>query len=200
VTLDGDARTFAISPTDVTIKREQRQVTVEEVVPSVIEPSFGIGRIMFAVFEHNFRAREGDNELRQFIALPPLIAPIKCSVLPLSNKPELRAFVDSVCECVRARALIRTGANLVAADASYRTEDSSTSVGKRYARTDEIGIPYGCTIDFDTIHTGTVTLRERDSMTQVRCKVSAPVACVCSYSSYRLTRSARWCRRCALVA
>jgi glycyl-tRNA synthetase len=66
-----------------------------------------------------------------------------------------------------------TGANLVAADASYRTEDSSTSVGKRYARTDEIGIPYGCTIDFDTIHTGTVTLRERDSMTQVRCKVSA---------------------------
>jgi glycyl-tRNA synthetase len=103
VTLDGGAHTFEILPTDVTIKREQRQVNVEEVVPSVIEPSFGIGRIMFAVFEHNFRTRDGDNELRQFIALPPLIAPIKCSVLPLSNKPELRAFVDSVCECASAR-------------------------------------------------------------------------------------------------
>jgi len=171
VTLEGDAGTFALTPADVTIKREQRQVNVEEVVPSVIEPSFGIGRIMFAVFEHNFRARDGADELRQFIALPPLIAPIKCSVLPLSNKPELRAFVDTVC------------ANLIAADMAYRTEDSSTSVGKRYSRTDEIGIPYGCTIDFDTIHTGTVTLRERDSMTQVRCKIDeigALVSALCT--------------------
>lgn len=96
LTIDG--KLFDIAAADVTIKREQRSVTVEDIVPSVIEPSFGINRIMFAVFEHNFRARVGGDELRQFIALPPLVAPIKCSILPLSGKAELKAFVESVCE------------------------------------------------------------------------------------------------------
>ena len=59
---------------------------LQEIIPNVIEPSFGIGRIMYALFEHNFRMREGD-EQRTYLALPPLIAPLKCSVLPLSNNP-----------------------------------------------------------------------------------------------------------------
>jgi glycyl-tRNA synthetase len=61
-------------------------------------------------------------------------------------------------------------------DVSFRVDDSGQSVGKRYARTDEIGIPYGCTIDFDTKTANTVTLRERDTMTQVRLPVSVYVA------------------------
>lgn len=57
-------------------------------------------------------------------------------------------------------------------DVSHKVDDSSGSIGRRYARTDEIAIPYGITIDFDTIATETVTLRERDLMNQVRIPVS----------------------------
>lgn len=56
---------------------------------------------------------------------------------------------------------------------SHRVDDSSVSIGRRYARTDEVGIPFGITIDFDTIETSSVTLRERNSTRQVRLKVSA---------------------------
>lgn len=58
---------------------------------------------------------------------------------------------------------------------SYRVDDSSNSIGRRYARTDEIGIPYGVTVDFDTLETSTVTLRERNSMRQVRIPVSKKI-------------------------
>ena len=69
------------------MKREQKKVHVEEIVPSVIEPSFGIGRIMYALLEHNFRVREND-DARRYFTLPPVIAPLKCSVLPLSGNAE----------------------------------------------------------------------------------------------------------------
>jgi hypothetical protein len=53
---------FLLSPELVSIKRHQKTIHVEEIIPSVVEPSFGIGRIMYALFEHNFRAREGDEQ------------------------------------------------------------------------------------------------------------------------------------------
>ena len=77
------------------MKRFQRKVHVEEVIPSVIEPSFGIGRIMYSLFEHNFIVREGD-EQRTYLSLPPLVAPIKCSVLPLSNNPDFNPIVKEL--------------------------------------------------------------------------------------------------------
>lgn len=55
---------------------------------------------------------------------------------------------------------------------SHRVDDSSVSIGRRYARTDEVGVPFGITIDFDTLKTSTVTLRERNSTRQVRIQVS----------------------------
>lgn len=66
-----------------------------DVIPSVIEPSFGIGRIMYAVFEHNFRVREGD-EQRVWLSLPPSVAPISCSILPLSSNDDFRPFVKKI--------------------------------------------------------------------------------------------------------
>lgn len=68
-----------------------------DVVPSVVEPSFGIGRIMYAVYEHNFRVREGD-EKRTWLALPAPVAPISCSVLPLSNNEQFEPFVKRIGE------------------------------------------------------------------------------------------------------
>lgn len=67
---------------------------------------------------------------------------------------------------------LSTAQNLTKLDISHKIDDSSGSIGRRYARTDEIAIPFGITIDFDTLKTNTVTLRERDSMGQVRINVS----------------------------
>lgn len=89
--------TVTITKNMIKVKRYQKTVHVEEIVPSVIEPSFGIGRIMYALFEHNFRSREGD-EKRTFFALPPIIAPLKCSVLPLSGNDEFMPFVKKLCK------------------------------------------------------------------------------------------------------
>ena len=67
--------------------------------PSVIEPSFGIGRVMYALFEHNFKVREGD-ENRTYFSLPPVIAPIKCSLLPLSNNPDFNPMVAQLSQAL----------------------------------------------------------------------------------------------------
>jgi len=156
--LTGDVQ---ISGDLVTVKRGQKKVHVEEVVPSVIEPSFGIGRIMYAVFEHSFKCRVGD-EQRTFLSLPAVMAPYKCSLLPLSDKPEFAPFIQTL------------STDLTSLGVSHRVDDASGSIGRRYARTDEIAIPFGVTVDFDTLNAApaTATLRERDSMMQVRMLLS----------------------------
>lgn len=141
----------------VSIKDTMKTIHVEEVTPSVIEPSFGIGRIMYAIWEHSFKQREGD-EQRTFLSLPPVIAPYKCSILPLSSRPEFEPLIKQVAADLRRR------------DVSHKIDDSSGSVGRRYARTDEIAVPFGITLDFDTLNQDppSATLRERDSCEQVR--------------------------------
>lgn len=150
---------FALKKEMISIRKEEKRVHVEEITPSVIEPSYGIGRIMYSVLEHSFRQRDGD-EQRTFLALPPLIAPIKCSVLPISANEKLSPIIDEVRE------------ELVKHDLSYRVDDSSGSIGRRYARTDEIGIPFGITVDFESVNSPTtVTLRHAESMEQIRLRV-----------------------------
>jgi len=155
----GDS-TVSLSKDMVAVKRYQKTVHVEEIIPSVIEPSFGVGRIMYALFEHNFKVREGD-EARTYFSLPPVIAPLKCSLLPLSNNPDFAPIVSQLSQ------------SLTQADISHRVDDSSGSIGKRYARTDEVAVPYGITVDFDSLKAPhSVTLRERDSTTQIRIGVT----------------------------
>lgn len=81
----------------VSVKKYQKTIHVEEIIPSVIEPSFGVGRVMYAVFEHNFRCRDND-EQRTYLTLPAIVAPIKCSVLPLSGNTEFHPFVKKLCK------------------------------------------------------------------------------------------------------
>ena len=148
-------------------------------VPSVIEPSFGIGRILYAILEHNFHKREGD-EQRNWLSLPPAIAPISCSVLPLSNNEQFEQYVQDIgmatlhCHTPPIH-ISATGLKLCGI--SHKVDNSSGSIGRRYARTDEIGIPFGITVDFDTLKTKTATLRERDSMQQIRAEVSFENIC-----------------------
>lgn len=155
-TLNVRDKEYIITPDMVAIKRFQKNIHVEEIVPAVIEPSFGIGRIMYAIWEHNFRTRD-DDEMKTFFALPATIAPVKCSVLPLGNNPEFAPFVKEISE------------ELTRYDVSHKVDDSSGSIGRRYVRTDEIAIPFAVTIDFDTLkEPHSVTLRDRDSMEQIR--------------------------------
>ncbi|KAI0226685.1 Glycine--tRNA ligase [Lamellibrachia satsuma] len=144
----------------VPVKRYTKKVHVEEIVPSVVEPSYGVGRIVYALLEHNFWMREGE-EQRTYLALPPVIAPYKCSVLPLSNNPEFTSFVKQI------------SMSLTQHDVSHKVDASSGSIGRRYARTDQIAIPFGITIDFDTVKAPhSATLRERDSMKQIRAEIT----------------------------
>ena len=144
------------------VKRYEKKVFVEEVTPSVIEPSFGVGRIMYSLFEHNFRVRKGKDgekaETRTFFSLPPSVAPVKCSVLPLSNNPEFAPLVK------------RLSKRLTEAEVSHKVDDSSGSIGRRYTRTDEVAIPFGVVVDFDSVrkNPASVTVRDRDTTVQVR--------------------------------
>lgn len=158
----------------VEVKRYQKTLHVEEIIPSVIEPSFGVGRVMYAILEHNFKRREAD-EMRTYLSLPPLVAPLKCSVLPLSGNPEFATFVRELSQ------------GLTKVDVSHKVDDSSGSIGRRYARTDEIAIPFGITVDFDTVKKQSVTLRERDSMGQVRIAMTEVAAVVRDLANGRMT-------------
>merc|ERR1719330_483435 len=174
--LDLDSgKNVAISKDMVSVKKYQKTFHVEEFIPSVVEPSFGVGRIMYALFEHNFKVREGD-EARSYFTLPPVIAPLKCSVLPLSNNADFTPLVT------------RLSQDLVMNDVSHKVDDSSGSIGKRYARTDEIAIPFGITVDFDSLkEPHSVTLRERDTTSQVRIGVDLVAETVRKLSMGRIT-------------
>ncbi|KAE9548749.1 hypothetical protein FO519_008040 [Halicephalobus sp. NKZ332] len=159
-TVESDGKSFTLTKEMVSVKEQEKTLHVEELVPSVIEPSFGIGRILYAVLEHSFRQREND-EQRTYFELKPLVAPYKCVILPISQTKELDPIVNIVHEALTKNQL------------SHRIDDSGISIGKRYARTDELGIPFAITVDFEsTKEPHTVTLRDLPSMLQVRLKVS----------------------------
>ncbi|XP_055085916.1 glycine--tRNA ligase-like [Periophthalmus magnuspinnatus] len=161
ITIETDGKTFKLTKDMVNVKRQQKTLHVEEVVPNVIEPSFGIGRIMYTIFEHTFHVREGD-EQRTYFSFPATVSPYKCSILPLSVNQEFIPFVKALSE-----AMTKNGV-------SHKVDDSSGSIGRRYARTDEVGVSFGITIDFDTVNKTphTATLRDRDSMRQIRAEIT----------------------------
>lgn len=128
--------------------------TKEKIIPRVIEPTFGMDRALLAVIVNSFQ----DDKKRGNIVLKlnPRLAPIKLGVFPLVNK--LKG---------EAKELFDTLKTL------YPTQfDTSGSIGRRYARADEIGIPYCITVDFESRKDKSVTLRDRDSTNQVRVKIA----------------------------
>jgi len=152
-------KSFEVSNDFISFEKVKKRITGEHITPGVIEPSFGIGRILYSILEHAYYTREGDTQ-RSVLSLPPIIAPVKISILPLVNAPELLAFIPKL-------ATLFTSLGI-----SFKVDDVGHAIGRRYARTDEIGIPFGATIDHQTTTDSTVTLRERDTMTQVRIPIS----------------------------
>ncbi|EEE60922.1 hypothetical protein OsJ_14640 [Oryza sativa Japonica Group] len=149
---------------DVTIKKSMVSINMEKkkehqrkFTPSVIEPSFGIGRIIYCLFEHCFYQRPGkaeDEQLNVF-GFPPLVAPIKCTVFPLVKIEKFEVVAKKISKA------------LTAAGISHIIDMTGNTIGKRYARTDEIGVPLAITVD----NTTSVTVRDRDSKDQIRVEV-----------------------------
>ncbi|KAJ7202068.1 hypothetical protein GGX14DRAFT_654690 [Mycena pura] len=144
---------FTIEPGMLTIERKTFKTSVREFTPNVIEPSFGIGRILYCLLEHSFWSREQDVE-RGVLSLPAVVTPTKVLIVPLSARAEFDPLVKEVSMKLRK------------AGVHARVDDSNTSIGKRYARNDELGTAYGVTLDFASVQNGTMTLRERDTTDQ----------------------------------
>lgn len=146
----------------------------EKYIPHVIEPSFGIGRVLYCIFEHCFKVREKDAQ-RTYFDFPAEIAPINCSLLPLMNNADMNLKVQEI-----KRNLIKNGV-------SSKVDDSGQTVGKRYARTDECGIPFAITVDFDTLKDDTVTIRQLDTMKQIRLPFVEVAPLINSLRTYMVT-------------
>ena len=156
----------SVMPTEVVVEAEGEQVVVpadclriekrtervegEWFVPHVVEPSFGIDRIFYAVLESSWSEKEWVT-----LRLSPQVAPLKCGVFPLMAKEGLDLLALEL-----DRELRNAGVASM--------YDDGGAIGRRYARQDEVGTPYCVTVDFDTKNDGTVTLRERDSGQQKR--------------------------------
>jgi len=136
-------------------KTEKRIVSGRSVKPSVIEPSFGLGRILYCLLEHAFYIRSPDIN-RNVLAIKPIIAPYKTSVLPLLSNDIMIDYIPRVISILTRHKI------------SYKVDTSGVPIGRRYARTDEIGCPFGITIDHEALRSDAVTLRERDTTRQVR--------------------------------
>ena len=132
---------------------------VEEYIPNVIEPSFGIGRILYSLLEHSLWTRSSDAS-RHVLSFPPSIAPTKVLIAPIMAQDVFMSKVQLVATLVRSK------------DLSAQVDTSGTSLGKKYARNDEIGIPFSVTVDHRTLQDESVTLRERDSTRQIRLPIA----------------------------
>ncbi len=130
------------------------KVTNEKIMPAVVETSGGVDRCVLAMLSDAYTEEEIEGEKRVSLKLNPLLAPIQVAILPLSKKPELSEKAKQLEEKVREKY-----ASLY---------DETQSIGKRYRRMDEIGTPYAVTYDFDSLEDKQVTVRERDSLRQVR--------------------------------
>lgn len=127
--------------------------TNKEFIPHVMEPSYGLGRLMLATLISAYDEEEvAEGDVRTVMRFKPWIAPITVAVLPLTNK--LNEEGEKIRQLVSKH---------------FRTDfDTSGSIGKRYRRYDEIGTPFCITVDFDTLDDKAVTVRDRDSMKQER--------------------------------
>jgi len=130
----------------------------EHVVPYVIEPAMGVDRCFLTVLIDAYAEEEVRGEKRTLLRLHKRLAPIKAAILPLSRNEQLVPPARKVSDLLRPHFMTQY--------------DDAQSIGRRYRRQDEIGTPLCVTVDFDTLTDEAVTIRERDSMEQVRVPIS----------------------------
>lgn len=146
---------FKISPEHVEILHKKIEEKGRRFIPHVVEPSFGSDRLTYIALEYAYKKRKD----RVLLSFPKEIAPIQVSVFPLINKDGLPEKAKQVYD-----ALLSEGFTI-----EY---DESGSIGRRYARADEVGTPLGLTVDYQTLEDDSVTLRNRDTWEQVRTEIT----------------------------
>jgi glycyl-tRNA synthetase len=137
------------------VRDEEIDIRGEDIVPHVIEPSYGIDRMCYAVLEQAYDEDIADGEARTVMHLSPNVAPIQVAVFPLMTRDGLETIAREITHAFHKKGIL----------AEY---DDSGAIGRRYRRQDEIGTPFAVTVDYETKENGSVTVRDRDSMKQVR--------------------------------
>ncbi len=153
--LELEGESYQLTPDIISFEEVEETVRGEKVYPHVIEPSYGIDRITYSVLLHSF-TQEDDRNIFHF---PADIAPVGVNVFPLVNKDELVEISGKIRNNLRGEGIIAE-------------VDTSGTIGRRYARSDEIGTPFAVTVDHQSLEDNTVTIRERDSQEQVRVLIS----------------------------
>jgi glycyl-tRNA synthetase len=153
-----DGETIHIPADLFEVRDEIIDVRGEDIVPHVIEPSYGIDRMCYAVLEQAYDEDTADGEKRIVMRLSPKVAPVQVAVFPLMTRDGLDTIADTITRTFHKKGI----------QAEY---DDSGAIGRRYRRQDEIGTPFAVTVDYDTKENNTVTLRDRDSMKQVRVSI-----------------------------
>ena len=162
ITVNVDGEDVTVPGDIVDFAEETVKISGENVIPHVIEPSYGIDRIFYSTMEHAFeeeavaaKERDEEEEARIVLRFKKEVAPVQVAILPLLTREELITPARKIEAQLKQKGLL----------VSY---DDSGTIGRRYRRNDEIGTPYSVTIDYDTLEDNTVTIRDRDSMKQVR--------------------------------
>ena len=133
--------------------------TKQRYIPYVIEPSAGVDRSLLAFLIDAYEYQQIDkDDFRVVLHFHPAIAPVKAAVFPLLKKEELVKKAREIYNELKYKWIVQY--------------DESGSIGKRYRRQDEIGTPFGITVDYQTLEDETVTIRDRDTMEQVRVHIN----------------------------
>jgi glycyl-tRNA synthetase len=143
------------------------EATKQHVIPYVIEPSFGLDRVIMALLIEAYTQEDlvnskGKQETRTSLKLSPLVAPVQVAILPLSKKEVLSKLAREIYTNLKSSEIVKP---LV-------YYDETQSIGRRYRRQDEIGTPLCITVDFESLEDQSVTIRQRDSMIQTRVSVN----------------------------
>ncbi|WP_394740850.1 glycine--tRNA ligase [Natronococcus roseus] len=158
IDLEGETHDIPVEKTGFSVDEET--IAGEHVTPHVIEPSFGVDRVVYTVLHHAYSEDEVDGEERTYLELDPEVAPTFVGVFPLQSDDDLEAVADDVVADLREAGL-------------SVTYDDSGNIGRRYRRQDEVGTPFCVTVDYETVEAEetTVTVRERDTTEQKRLAV-----------------------------
>ena len=160
VTVEVDGEEYSIPSNKCNFSIEEVTENGEHFLPQVVEPSFGIDRIVYTVLAHAFDEDEVDGEERTVLHLSEDVAPTEVAVFPLMDKEGLGEKAQEVAEMLRQEGF------------SVKYDDTG-NIGKRYRRQDEVGTPVCVTIDYETLEDDpeTVTVRDRDSTEQERVRI-----------------------------
>lgn len=164
-----EVESFKILPEHVEIIRSRVKEEGRRFIPHVIEPSFGLDRLFYVTIEYAYQTNQG----RTLLSLPRDLSSIDLGVFPLVSKDGLPDEAKRIFQI-----LINDGFTV-----EY---DESGSIGRRYARVDEVGVPLSITIDYQTLKDNTVTIRDRDSKKQVRNNVERLPELFRAFFSYNL--------------